>query len=71
MMKINVDAAISKNSGRATTTTIVRDRAGTFQGALVLVVDGPMNPETMELVVCCEGLALALDLALRRFRFVI
>ncbi|TVU19810.1 hypothetical protein EJB05_35982, partial [Eragrostis curvula] len=68
MMKINVDAAISKNVGKATAAAIVRDEAGVFQGASVLVISGLLNPETMEAVACREGLALAADLGLRRFR---
>jgi len=34
--KINVDAAISKNTGRAVAAAIARDETGIFQGASVL-----------------------------------
>ncbi|TVU25361.1 hypothetical protein EJB05_27854, partial [Eragrostis curvula] len=68
MTKINVDAAISKNSGIAAAAAIARDETGVFQGASVLVVSGMLNPETMEAVACREGLALAEDLVLRKIR---
>ena len=68
MMKINVDAAISKNLGRSAAAAIARDGAGTFQGASVLVVHGITDPETMEAIACREGLALASDLMFRKVR---
>lgn len=64
--KINVDAAISKNIGRAAAAAIVRDDIGAFQGSLVLVIEGIMDPKTMEAIARWEGLALAGDLMLRR-----
>jgi ribonuclease HI len=67
-IKINVDAAISKNTGRAAAAAVARDGAGVFQGASVLVTQGITDPETMEAIACSEGLALASDLAIRRFR---
>jgi phage tail sheath gpL-like len=46
--KINVDAAISKNTGRAAAAAIARDVAGIFQGASVLIIQGVTDPESME-----------------------
>ncbi|TVU33601.1 hypothetical protein EJB05_25426, partial [Eragrostis curvula] len=68
MMKINVDAALSKNSGIASAAAVARDIAGNFLGASALVTDGITNPETMEAIACREGMALASDLALQSFR---
>lgn len=67
-MKINVDAAISKNMNMASAATIVRDGGDQFLGASTLVVEGCADPETMEVVACREGLALASDLMLQRFK---
>jgi ribonuclease HI len=67
-MKINVDAAISKSTNRASTTAIVRDGGGQFLGALTLVVEGCVDLVTIEVVACREGLALASDLMLHRFK---
>jgi ribonuclease HI len=67
-MKINVDAAISKNTNRASAAAIVRDGGVQFLGASALVVDGCVDLETMEVVACREGLALASDLMLQRFK---
>ncbi|CAN6244690.1 unnamed protein product [Urochloa humidicola] len=68
MMKININVALSKNTGKATAAAVARDGAGVFLGASVLAVDGITDPETMETLACREGLALASDLALNRVR---
>ena len=67
-MKINVDAAISKNTGRAAAAAVARDGMGAFQGASVLVIQGITDPESMEAIACREGLALASDLTFRKVR---
>ena len=45
-MKVNVDAALSKNSCTVTMAAITRDEAGCFQGASVIVMQGISDPET-------------------------
>lgn len=66
--KINVDAAISKNSSMALMATVARDEDGKFLGALALVLEGCTNAEIAEVVPWCEGLALASNLGLQTFR---
>ncbi|GJN07955.1 hypothetical protein PR202_ga25833 [Eleusine coracana subsp. coracana] len=68
LMKINVDAALSKNSGIASAATIARDAVGSFMGASAVVLEGISDPETMKAIACKEGLALASDLAMQKFR---
>ena len=68
MMKVNVDAVISKNLCIATMAVIARDERGSFHGASVLVMEGVSSPETAEAMACREGLALAKDLALQKVR---
>lgn len=68
VVKINVDVALSKNTGKAAAAAIARDDAGVFIGASVLVVEGITDPETMEALACREGLALSSDLLLRKVR---
>ena len=58
---------MSKNTGRAAAAAIARDGAGNFQGASVLIIQGITDSESMESIACREGLALASDLAVRRF----
>ena len=41
--KNNVDAAISKNIGRAAVAAVARDGAGVFQGASVLVIQASLT----------------------------
>ena len=60
MTKIIVDAAISKNTGRAAVAAIARDGAGIFQGASVLIIQGAIDPELMEAIACREVLLLAI-----------
>jgi ribonuclease HI len=67
-MKINVDAAILKNSSKASASAVARDSSGMFVGASVMVTEGISDPEIMEAVACRESLALASDLMLQKFR---
>jgi hypothetical protein len=53
--KVNVDAAISKNMGRASVVAIARDQTGNFLGASSVVLDGITNPESVETIACREG----------------
>lgn len=68
LMKINVDAALSKNTGKVVAAAVARDGSRVFLGASALVIEGTAEPETVEALACREGLALASDLLLRSFR---
>ena len=48
LAKINVDAAMSKNSGQAAAAAVARDEDGNYLGASVLVAAGQSDPEVME-----------------------
>ena len=51
LMKVNVDAAISKNMGRASAVlAIARDQTGNFLGVWGLVLDGITDPEWVEAI---------------------
>jgi ribonuclease HI len=62
MMKVNMNAAMSKNSTRAVLATVGRDASGMFLGASAEVVEGVSDPKTAEVLAVREGLALAKDL---------
>jgi hypothetical protein len=49
-------------------TAVARDATCANQGASVLVIEGIMNPETLEAIATREGLALADELMLRTVR---
>ena len=68
LMKINVDVALAKNSVVVVAATVARDAARKFLGASGVVMEGRMEPKTVEAIACKEGLALASDLVLRDFR---
>lgn len=67
-MKVNADAAVSKNTGKAAIATVARDTNSAFLGASSMVFSGMTEPETFEALAVREGLCLASDLLLQRFR---
>jgi ribonuclease HI len=68
LSKVNVDAALSKNSDKAAIAAVVRDEGGKFMGASVVVLEGVTDPEMLEALACRKGFAVAADLLLPRFR---
>jgi hypothetical protein len=68
LSKINVDATVSKNSGQGALAAVARSTEGVFLGASVVVVQGISDPEVLEALACQEGLDLASDLLLTKFR---
>jgi hypothetical protein len=68
MVKVNVDAALSKNSSMGSIADVVRRGDSTFMGASSVVLAGITEPETLEALACREGTAVAADLLLQRFR---
>jgi hypothetical protein len=52
LRKINVDVALAKNSGVITTTAVTRDAVGKFQGASAMVMEGLLEPNTVEAIAC-------------------
>ena len=67
-MKVNVDAALSKNSDLVALAAVARDGRGIFLGASALVLNGITDPETAEVLACHEGFVLAADLMISRVR---
>ena len=47
VIRIIVDAALSKNVSMASTAAIARDKDGHFTGASALVLQGIVDPEVM------------------------
>ena len=67
-IKINVDAAVGKNTGRGSVAAVARDEMGVFVGASSLVFPGRTEAETLEALACREACALARDISARRVR---
>jgi ribonuclease HI len=67
-VKVNVDAAVSKNFPAAAISAVARDEGGQFLGASVVVLQGVSDPESLEAMACREGLALSADLLVQRIR---
>ena len=70
MLKVNVDAAISKNEGTVAVSAVARDGDGGFLGASSVILNGLSDPAILEAAACREGLALASDLNLQCVRVV-
>jgi ribonuclease HI len=66
MIKINVDAAVGKGSGRGSVAAIARSAEGEYMGASAVVLNGKTEPETLEALACREAVALAYDIGARR-----
>ena len=66
--KMNVDAALYCNGERGALAVVSRDHTGFYLGASALVCESVADPEILEAMACCEGLSLALDLNLNKFR---
>lgn len=64
LVKINVDAATSKNLAAA----IAWDTTSNFLGPSALVIRGLSYAEIVEAIACMEGLVLASDLMVQHFR---
>ena len=62
--KINVDAAVSKNSGISSVATVTRDSTGLLMGDSSVVLADISDPETLEVLACRKGSALGKDLLL-------
>ena len=62
--KINVDAAVSKNSGTSSVAAVARDSTSLFMGAFLVVLTDISDSETLEVLTCRKGLALGKDLLL-------
>jgi hypothetical protein len=52
LMKINADAALAKNSAKVAEVAVAHDFNGKFLGASVVVLDGQMEPDTVEAIAC-------------------
>jgi hypothetical protein len=49
-MKINVDAALAKSLGSVVATAVARDFSRRFLGASTVVMEGSLEPKTMEAI---------------------
>jgi ribonuclease HI len=68
VIKINVDAAMSKNTRRGLVAAVARDDTGQFVGASAVVLSGQGAAETVEALACREAIALAHNINARRVR---
>jgi ribonuclease HI len=67
-MKINVDAAVGKNTGLGSIAAVAHDEDRVFREASAVVLTGKSEAETLEALACREALSLAQDINARRIR---
>jgi hypothetical protein len=66
MIKVNVDAAVSKNIARGAVVAVAREHDGRFIGALTLIYPSHSDPENLEALPWREGVDLAREIYARR-----
>jgi hypothetical protein len=66
LVKINVDAATSKNTNRGAIAAVARSSDGVYLGASSVVFDDVTDAESLEALACREAVALSRDLLLRK-----
>jgi glutamate formiminotransferase len=64
-MKVNVDATISKNSGRASVAAVAHDQVRMFLGASGVVLESITDVETAEAIACRERFSVGFYLILQ------
>lgn len=64
--KIHVDAGVRHTRG-GSAVAICRDEDGNFMGSSALVIEGLVDPPTLEAIACREALSLAEDLNIHHF----
>lgn len=65
-VEINVDGGVSRSVLTGVAAAVCRGDQSLYLGASALVLPGVTGPTTLEVLACCEGPALALDLYLQR-----
>jgi hypothetical protein len=65
VVKINVDAAVSKNTGCGSVAAVARDEHGRFRGAFARVFRGKTEAEMLEALAVREAVDLAMDIDAR------
>jgi hypothetical protein len=68
LVKVNIGMTVSKNTTLVAFIAVARSSDGTFMGALVVVVQGITEPETLEAMACRESLSVASDHLLLKIR---
>jgi ribonuclease HI len=66
VVKINIDAVVSKNTGYGSVAAVARDENGRYRGASARVFPGKTDDETLEALAVREAVDLAMDIDVRR-----
>jgi hypothetical protein len=66
LVKINVDAAVSREADHGAVGAVCRDSSGLFIGASARTIKGISDPATLESIACAEAISLAEDLGITK-----
>jgi len=61
-LKFNVDGAVARSGDKGAVGVVCRDSTGKYVSASAIVVDGLVDPPSLEALACNEAISLALDL---------
>jgi hypothetical protein len=59
VVKLNVDAAVSREGDHGAVSVVCRNETGRFFGALAKTIQGISDPTVLEAMACAESLCLA------------
>ena len=60
--KFNVDGALARSGDKGAVGVICRDRKGNYVAASVVVINGLLDPPSLEALACNEATSLAIDM---------
>jgi hypothetical protein len=66
LVKINVDAAVSREADHGAVGAVCRDSSGRFIGASARIIKGISDPAMLESIACVEAISLAEDLGITK-----
>jgi len=65
-LKFNVDGAVERSKNKGTIGVICRDSSGNYVTASAMVINGLVDPPSLEALACSEATLLALDLGAKK-----
>jgi hypothetical protein len=61
-LKFNVDAAVARSGDKGTMGVMCRDSSGNYVAASAIVINGLVDPPSLEAMACNEAISLSLDM---------
>jgi hypothetical protein len=65
-LKFNVDGAVARSGDKGAVGVLCRDYTGNYVAASAMVINGLVDPPSLEALACNEAISLALDMGVRK-----